>query len=151
MHVIRIITDIAAPAEQCFDLARDVDAHLESAADTGERIVGGRTSGRMELGDTVTFEARHFGVRQQLTSRITAFDRPHSFQDRMVRGVFRFFEHDHLFETLPDGRTRMTDVLRFRVPLGMFGWPVGRWIVGPHLRRFLARRASVLKALAEQK
>ena len=145
------MTDIAAPTERCFDLARDMDAHLESAADTGERIVDGRLHGLMELGDTVTFEARHFGVRQRLTSRITAFDRPRYFQDRMVRGAFRFFEHDHTFDTLPGGRTRMTDVLRFRVPLGLLGWPVGRWIVGPHLRRFLLQRAGVLKTSAERK
>ena len=151
MHLIRVVTHIAAPAERCFDLARDIDAHLVSTTETGERVVAGRTSGLMEFGDTVTFEARHLGVRQRLTSRITAFDRPRYFRDRMVRDAFQSFEHDHFFETLPDGRTRMTDVLRFRVPFGVLGWPAGRWIVGPYLGQFLVRRAGVLKTLAERK
>ena len=33
-----------------------------------------------------------------LTSRITAFRRPLFFQDRMVKGAFKFLEHDHHFE-----------------------------------------------------
>lgn len=149
IHVICVVTNIAAPHDRCFDLARDIDAHVKSAGDTGERIVAGKTAGLLELGDSVTFEARHLGVRQRLTSQITAFERPTFFQDRMVRGAFRFLEHDHRFERLPDGGTRMTDVVRFAVPLGWLGWPVGRWIVGPHLRRFLEKRGQVLAAVAK--
>src|SRR5690349_4793455 len=103
MYTIRIATPIAAPPERCFDLARSVDAHLESAKSTGERVVAGRTSGLLELGEEITWEARHLGVRQRLTSRITAFDRPSYFQDRMVRGIFKSFEHDHHFQPQPDG------------------------------------------------
>lgn len=76
MTTVVIETRIAAPIERCFDLARDVDAHVRSSAATRERVVGGRTTGLLELGDTVTFEGVHLGVRQRLTSRITEFDRP---------------------------------------------------------------------------
>jgi hypothetical protein len=37
--VIRIETFIQAPPEQCFDLARNVEAHVASTAATGERAV----------------------------------------------------------------------------------------------------------------
>ena len=112
MYELRVTTLIAAPLSTCFDLARSVDAHVQSAAGTGERVVGGRLSGLLELDDEVTWEARHFGVTQQLSSKITEF-RPHTFfQDRMIRGAFRFLEHDHLFEPQGDG-TLMTDVLNF--------------------------------------
>jgi ligand-binding SRPBCC domain-containing protein len=149
VHVIRVVTDMPASPERCFDLARDAAAHVRSASDTGERIISGRASGLFELGDEVTFEARHFGIRQRLTSRITAFDRPNFFQDRMLRGAFRFLEHDHRFQALPNGRTRMTDELRFIVPLGWLGWPVGQWVIRPHLRRFLETRGRFLCSLAE--
>ena len=36
---------IHVPIERVFDLARSTDAHLDSAAATQERAVGGRTSG----------------------------------------------------------------------------------------------------------
>ena len=32
--------------------------------------------------------ARHFGITQELTSRITAFDRPRHFRDEMEKGAF---------------------------------------------------------------
>ena len=148
MRRIIVRTAIAARVERCFDLARSVDAHLRSAAGTGERVVGGRTSGLLELGDEVTWEAVHFGVRQRLTSRITAFDRPRHFRDEMIRGVFRRFVHDHQFEAAAGG-TVMTDVVAFTAPLGVLGRVAERWPVGPHLQRFLQRRGEALKALAE--
>lgn len=149
MTTIRVTTTIAAPIGRCFDLARSVEAHVASAAATGERVVAGRASGLFELGDEVTWEARHLGVRQRLSGRITAFDRPRFFQDRMTRGAFRSLEHDHLFESQGDGATRMTDVLRFVAPFGPLGWVAERLVLARHLRQFLERRNAVLKRLAE--
>jgi hypothetical protein len=55
---IHLETDIAAPTERVFDLARDIDVHQQSMAAIGERAVGGRTSGLIEAGESVTFRAR---------------------------------------------------------------------------------------------
>ena len=154
MYTLRVTTRIAAPPGVCFDLARSVEAHVASAAGTGERVVGGVTSGLLNLGDEVTWEARHLGVRQRLTGRITAFDRPHHFQDRMARGAFRSLEHDHFFDAVSDrdgGGTLMTDVVRFVAPLGPLGWVVERAVLAGHLRRFLTTRAASLKAMAERR
>lgn len=149
MYTISIAIWINAPIDRCFDLARSVEAHLESASETRERVVAGPASGLLGLGDEVIWEARHFGITQRLTSQITAFEPPAFFQDRMTRGVFKFFEHDHHFEAR-DGGTLMTDLLRFQAPLGPLGWVAERVLVGPHMRRFLLRRAAVLKKLAEE-
>ena len=62
MGTIDLATSIAASPERCFDLARDIDAHVASAAGTNERAVGDRTHGLLGVGDEVTWEARHFGV-----------------------------------------------------------------------------------------
>jgi ligand-binding SRPBCC domain-containing protein len=149
MHELRVTTSIAAPLSTCFDLARSVDAHVQSAAGTGERVVGGRLAGLLELGDEVMWEGRHFGVTQRLASKITAF-RPYTFfQDRMTRGAFRFLEHDHLFEPQGDG-TLMTDVLKFAAPLGPLGWIAEHVLLAPHLRRFLISRGLALKGMAER-
>jgi ligand-binding SRPBCC domain-containing protein len=112
--------------------------------------VGGRTSGLLELGEEVTWQARHFGVTQRLTSRITAFNRPIYFQDRMIRGAFKFLEHDHRFKPGETGGTVMVDILRFRAPFGPIGWLAERMVLGRHLRRFLIERGQALKAMAEQ-
>jgi hypothetical protein len=101
-------------------------------AASGERVVAGRTSGLLELGDEVTWEGRHFAVRQRLTSAITRYERPRFFQDRMVRGAFESMEHDHLFEARADGSTDMVDVVRFAAPLGLVGWVAERVVLARH-------------------
>jgi ligand-binding SRPBCC domain-containing protein len=149
MYSVRITTVISAPPAVCFDLARSVEAHLASTADTGEQAVGGKTSGLLELGDEVTWQARHLGVMQRLSSRITQFQPPTFFQDRMTKGPFRSFQYDHHFEP-HEGGTLMTDVLSFAAPLGPLGWLAERLLLASHLRRFLVGRAAALKQMAER-
>jgi len=149
MPVITILTPVRASVERCFDASRDLDLHLESMGHTGERAVGGKTSGLIELGEQVTWEARHFGVRQRFTSKITAYDRPRYFQDSMVKGAFHSFVHDHYFEPSADG-TLMKDVLIFRSPLGPLGALVDRLIMSAYLRKLLMTRNETLKAILER-
>jgi len=79
--------------ERCFDLARSVTAHLSSAAQTQERVVSRVTSDLLGPGEEVTWEATHLGLRRRLTSRITRFDRPRSFEDEQIAGPFGSFWH----------------------------------------------------------
>jgi ligand-binding SRPBCC domain-containing protein len=148
MATIRIVTPIEAPVGGCFDLARDIDFHIESLRDTGERAVAGRTSGLIGLGESVTWEARHFAIRQRFTAAVTAFDQPFYFRDEMTRGAFRSFAHDHRFEE-QDGRTVMTDVVAFRSPIGPVGWLVDRLFLAGYLRRLLRGRCEAIKQRAE--
>jgi ligand-binding SRPBCC domain-containing protein len=148
MATIRIVTPINAPIEVCFDLARDIDFHTRSLADTGERAVAGRTAGLIGLGESVTWEARHLGVRQRFTARVTAFDPPRYFRDEMTAGAFRRFAHDHRFEQR-DGGTVMTDEVAFRSPLGPIGWLVDALFLTRYLRRLLAGRCQAIKREAE--
>lgn len=137
-----------APVERCFDAARDLDLHLKSLAHTNERAVGGRTSGLIELGEEVTWRARHFGITQHFTSKITAFDRPRYFQDAMQRGAFRSFVHDHFF-TIDDDITTMTDVLVFSAPFGPLGVIAETLVLRRYLERLLAARAAVIREAVE--
>ena len=150
MHSLSVTTWINAPPLRCFDLARCIEAHLESAKATGERVIAGPSSGLLEMGDEITFEAKHFGITQRLASRITAFNPPAFFQDRMVRGPFRFLEHDHFFNPAAGGGTDMIDVLRFAAPLGPLGWIAERILLARHLRLFLVQRGHTFKSLAEK-
>lgn len=149
MPVIRIETVIRAPAERCFDLARDPDLHARSLGETGERVVSRTGSGLLGLGDVVTFEGRHLGIRQRLTAQITRFERPYRFEDRMVRGAFRSFRHLHAFQPV-EGGTLMTDVFAYRAPLGPLGRLAERLFLTGYLRRLLSARAAYLKQFAEQ-
>jgi ligand-binding SRPBCC domain-containing protein len=148
MLVIRLWTLIAAPPDRVFDLARSIDAHQDSAQSTQERAVAGVTRGLIGLGEEVTWEARHFGMKQKLTVRITKFERPARFQDVMVSGAFKSMKHDHEFVPQPPG-TLMVDRFEFESPFGIVGRIVDRLFLASYLRRFLVRRNEVLKNLAE--
>ncbi len=145
MARIRLETVIRAPPERVFDLARDVDFHARSMAHTRERAVGGRTSGLIELGEEVEWEARHFGLTLRLRSRITAMDRPRSFVDEQARGTFRSFVHRHEF-TPHDGGTKMLDDWNHEAPLGFLADPL---FLARYMRKLLVMRNALLKREAE--
>lgn len=148
MATVKLSITIAAPQQRCFDLARSIDIHVQSTARSSERAVAGVTSGLIGLDQEVTWEARHFGVRQRFTSRITAFEPPGYFRDEMVRGAFSRFVHDHHF--VADGsRTQMIDRLEFEAPGGILGRVVDRIVLSGYLRRFLIERNDVIKTIAE--
>jgi ligand-binding SRPBCC domain-containing protein len=146
---LEVITTIDASAERSFDCSRDIDLHLRSMEDTGERAIAGRTSGLIGMGEDVTWRARHFGVAHEHCSRITAFDRPRHFRDSMIRGRFRSFEHDHFFAETEPGVTVMTDVIVFASPLGPLGALVDRLVLKAYLRRLIQERNAVIKEAAE--
>jgi ligand-binding SRPBCC domain-containing protein len=148
MPLIKLETIINAPVELCFDLARNVDVHLAAASSTGERAIAGITSGSMKLGDEVTWEALHLGLRLRHTSKITAFEPPRMFVDEMQRGAFKRFRHTHLFEAAATG-TRMTDELDFASPLGQLGRAVDALFLKGYLTRFLIQHNGYIKRVAE--
>ncbi len=97
MTILRLETHIKAPAARCFLLSLSVDMHTFSTAHTNEKVVGGITSGIMRKGDFVIWRAKHFGIWQQLSSTITAYDYPTYFCDEMVQGAFKSMRHEHYF------------------------------------------------------
>lgn len=149
MPVIRTELFIRAPIEVCFDLARSIDIHAESTSQTRERAVGGRTSGLIELGESVTWEAVHLGVKQRLTAKITELERPHYFVDEMVKGAFKGFKHTHRFEPRDQG-TLMTDMFDYESPLGLLGKLADRLFLEEYMRAFLVKRNGYIKQVAER-
>jgi len=143
----RIVTRIAAPVEDCFDLSRSIDLHLESMAASRERAVGGVTSGLIGDGQEVSWEAHHLGVRWRMTSRITELVRPSRFVDEMVRGPFATFRHEHEFQEDGDS-TVMTDTVEVRMGLGPVG-PLADVFAAAYLRRLLMKRNATIKQRAE--
>lgn len=148
MPKIQLTTHINAPIEKVFDLARSIDLHIESTKHTGEQAIAGRTSGLIGLGETVTWRAKHFGIWQTLTSKITEFDRPHFFVDEMVNGAFKSIRHEHHF-TKVDDYTLMKDVFVFESPLGMLGKLFNRLVLTRYMTKLLEERNIVIKKTAE--
>ena len=140
-----LATETRHDAASLFGLSLDIDGHVATMSRSAERAVGGVTSGRIGLGETVTWRARHFGVWFTMTSKITALEEPVRFVDEQVSGPFKTFIHEHRFEPLPNG-TRMTDTITVGSPI--FGVIAERLVLAPYLRRLIgARNAQLIAAL----
>ncbi|HEY9283051.1 MAG TPA: SRPBCC family protein [Pyrinomonadaceae bacterium] len=145
MATIHLETFIRAPPEVCFDLCLDVNFHERAGHG---RAVAGTTSGALRFGDTVTWEATHFLVRQRLTSKIVEYDRPRRFVDEMQRGAFARWRHEHRFVGRRGGTLAVDDV-DFAAPLGPLGKLVDAVLLESYMTRFLVRHNVHFKREAE--
>jgi ligand-binding SRPBCC domain-containing protein len=146
---IRLQTIIGAPISDCFELSLSVDAHTTSMGSSNERAIGGVTCGVMNLGDSVTWQARHFGVRVRMTSVITEYDHPRRFVDEQQRGPFGRWWHEHLFIEQGAGDTLMIDNVEFCSPLGPLGAVADRVVLDRYMRHLLSQRNEWLKTSLE--
>ncbi len=148
MALIEIITNINVPIDRAFDLARNIDFHVDSTSHTGEKAVAGRTSGLIELNDTVTFSARHLGFRWRLTSRIIEFEKPFIFTDQMLKGPFKKLRHEHIFKE-DNGRTIMIDRMEMESPFGFVGKAFDALVLKNYMHKFLQQRCNSVKDCLE--
>ncbi|MBA4144223.1 MAG: cell division protein [Cytophaga sp.] len=149
MTIIHLHTLIKAPVERCFDLSRSIDLHQSSMHQSNERAVAGRKAGLIEQGETVTWEATHFFVRQQLSSVISEMKRPYHFIDEMEKGAFKSLWHKHFFQSRGDDHTLMIDEFRYEVPYGMWGRLFNRLILKNYMTALLKSRNEHIRHVAE--
>jgi ligand-binding SRPBCC domain-containing protein len=148
MPVIELTTVINAPIQRCFDLARSIDLHKISTAETDEQAIAGVTSGLIGKHEHVTWQATHFGITQTLTSVITQYEYPFHFRDEMETGIFKMIKHDHIFEAAGD-KTIMRDNFEFESPGWIIGKLFNKLILTRYLRNLLTKRNQMIKEVAE--
>ena len=148
MATIKIQTKIKAPIETVFNLSRNIDIHLLSTSQTNEKAIAGKTSGLIELNETVTWKGKHFGFYLKHSSKITEMEFPNYFVDIMEKGYFKSFRHEHYFEE-EDGFTTMKDILIYETPFWIFGRFFDSILLKNHMKKFLLERNSILKNITE--
>ena len=149
MPQIIVKTLINSDKKTCFDLARNIDVHQKSLKHTKEKAIAGKMTGLIELGEWVSWEAKHLGFVQHLTSKITEFESPNYFVDEMVFGAFKSFRHVHRFQENEE-RTIMTDVFDFESPYGALGRFVNWLFLKRYMTNLLKKRGQFLKQQAEE-
>lgn len=148
MPRIKLQIEISADRTIVFDLSRSIDLHKVSTQQTNEEAIAGKTSGLIGMNESVTWKAKHFGVYQKLTSKITEFDYPKYFVDEMVKGAFKEFKHEHHFAEL-NGGTLMTDVFNYTSPLGVLGRIADQLFLKSYMTELLTKRNRIVKEFAE--
>lgn len=146
----RIETRIHIKAEKkiVFDLSRSIDLHKISAAHTNEKAIAGRTTGLIELNESVTWRAKHFGFYQSLTSKVTEVENYDYFVDEMVSGAFSRFKHEHRFFDF-NGGTTMIDFFDYDSPFGYFGRIADDLFLKKYMKALLERRNATIREFAE--
>ncbi len=148
MPKIKLTTEINSKIDICFDLARSIDLHKISTKKTNEEAIAGKTSGLIALNEFVTWEATHFGIKQKLTTKITAFERLYYFVDEQLNGIFKSFRHEHKFEQFND-KVIMKDIFEFKSPAGILGRLFNKLVLTNYLQNLLIERNKIIKEFAE--
>jgi ligand-binding SRPBCC domain-containing protein len=95
----------------------------------------------MRAGTVIDHRLRIHGVPVRWQSKITAWEPPARFVDEQVRGPYRVWVHEHLFEER-DGGTVVRDRVRYAVP---FDFLAHKFLVRRDLERIFRYRTECLK------
>ena len=71
------------------------------------------------------------------------------FVDEQASGPFATWRHEHRFDAVGDHRTRLTDHVTYRVPLGPLGWLADRLFVRRQLVEMFAYRHAATRRAVE--
>ena len=115
---------------------------------TNEKAIDGRTSGLIEVNETVTWQAKHLFKNRYLRVKITEMIPFEMFTDEMIEGDFKFMHHEHHF-VYENGNTIMKDVFKFKAPFGIAGKIFCKLYLAKYMRQLLYQRNLVIKEFAE--
>jgi ligand-binding SRPBCC domain-containing protein len=148
MPTIHLTTFIEAPVERVFDLSRNISLHKLSMQHTGEEAISGVTSGLIKKDETVTWKAKHLFKMRFFTSRITEMTPFEKFTDKMIKGDFLSYEHEHFFKPVDNG-TILIDIINYETPYGFLGKMVNQFYLNTYLEKLIVTRNELIKQYAE--
>jgi hypothetical protein len=148
MPTIHLTSFIAAPQDRVFDLNRNISLHKISMEHVGEQAIAGTTSGLINKDDTVTWKGKHLFKTRIFTSMITEMKPFETFTDKMVKGDFKSFEHQHFFKPADNG-TIVIDIITYETPYGWIGKLVNKFYLNSYIEKLISDRNVVIKQYAE--
>ena len=75
---------------------------------------------QIEKGTLIEYKLKIHHVPVKWRTEISDWQPPQKFSDNQLKGPYSLWYHTHSFESVPGG-TLMTDVVRYKLPLGSFG------------------------------
>lgn len=100
----------------------------------------------MRDGARIEYRIRLAGVPLRWRTRIARWDPPHGFVDVQEKGPYALWEHTHRIEPCGDG-VRMTDLVRYALPLGPLGGLAHALAVRAALAAIFDHRFARIRAL----
>jgi ligand-binding SRPBCC domain-containing protein len=97
----------------------------------------------MRRGTLIDYRLGWHGIPLRWRSEIEEWDPPHRFVDTQLRGPYRLWHHQHVFDEV-DGGTRISDHVRYAAPGGAL---VNRLFVARDVRRIFDYRRETIKGV----
>lgn len=97
----------------------------------------------MAVGTTIDYRLAWRGIPLRWTSEIAAWEPPHRFIDRQIRGPYRLWHHEHRFEERENG-TNVIDEVEYAVWGGAIANRLG---VARDIEKIFAYRSARLREL----
>lgn len=70
------------------------------------------------------------------------------FTDKMIKGDFLSFGHEHFFKTTDNG-TIVIDIIKYETPYGFLGNLANRFYLNNYLEKLIVTRNELIKQYAE--
>ena len=143
-HTLRRRQWIPRPIDEVFAFFSDA-WNLEEITPSwlGFRIL---TPGAIQIaeGTRIRYRLRLHGIPVGWTTEVRQWKPPNRFVDVQIHGPYRLWHHTHRFEAKAGG-TLMTDIVRYRLPLGIIGWIVHRLKIRRDVERIFDYRAQHIR------
>ena len=111
-----------------------------------------QTSEQIEVaeGTLIAYKLSLHGFKLKWISRISAWNPPHYFVDEQVKGPYKKWVHEHIFED-SNGKTIVQDKVSYQVPGGILEPLIHRLFVEQDLVKIFDFRAKVLAEIWDKK
>ena len=141
---------IDAPIDRVFAFHLDT-RNAARIAPPGQRVVSVEGTFPLRLGSEVRLRVRQLPSpwAQTWLVRVVQLEEPTLIVDDLLRGPFPAWRHEHRFARLPDGRTRLTDHVEYRLPAGALGRIADAVLARRILLRSFRSRQERTRALLE--
>lgn len=91
------------------------------------------------------------GITRNWITEITHLSEKKLFVDEQRFGPYAMWHHEHHFTELPDGTVLMTDVVTYKLPLGILGnWLAGKWVRN-RIQQIFEHRFDVISQIFSNK
>ena len=99
-------------------------------------------------GQIITYKIGIFPfVKSNWITEITHFVKEKFFVDEQRFGPYAMWHHEHHFEETPDGKVKMTDIVNFKMPFGVFGDLIAGTPVKNKVRFIFESRYKILEKI----
>ena len=145
MYEITIRTKIKCSVDDLFRFHQDTNnLPLITPQDMKVNII--ELHSPMKEGNIVKLAIKKFGITQNWEVRIAKIEQ-NLIKDIAIKSPFRYFEHDHIFESIDENYSFLIDNIKFRLPFEPFSKVAYPFVKADMLNMFTYRHAMTKKIL----